>query len=96
MEGGLYVRDRELNDGLCCWTEDAAGQLHRGGGGGGGGEMYFFSGLNIVAQREASDCSPSENKCTPCGNWSLLSLKLLKVDGDPYIKPGDFLFVVCS
>ena len=30
LEGGLDVRVRRLDDGLCCLTEDAAVQLHRG------------------------------------------------------------------
>ena len=29
LEGGLDVRARRLDDGLCCLTEDAAVQLHR-------------------------------------------------------------------
>ena len=30
MKGGLDVTTRPLDDGLCCLTEDAAVQLHRG------------------------------------------------------------------
>ena len=48
---GLDVRARRLDDGLCCLTEDAAVQLHRG-------RCSFFFEVTIVAQRQASDCSP--------------------------------------
>ena len=59
MEGGLDVRARHvLDDGLHCMTEDAAVHLRRG-------RYSFFAGITIVGQRQACDCYPGQNECTP-------------------------------
>ena len=43
IAGGLDVRARRLDNGLCCLTKDAAVQLHRG-------TCSFFAGLHRGAK----------------------------------------------